>query len=97
MTRRIVALLAAVFWVLPASAQMGPIAPTLAPPAASTSSGPGLAPPVSALPQDATRESEDQMRAKGLKECKVGDRVVASQEGQWVPAMVIAVDAAAYA
>lgn len=61
--------------------------------------GPGLIqggpPPVSALPQDAMRETEDQMRAKGLKECKVGDRVLAQNENRWVSAQVIAVDPAA--
>jgi hypothetical protein len=72
----------------PASAQgMGPMP------------GPGLIqggpPPVSAVPQDALRETEDQMRAKGLKECKVGDRVLASLDNKWISAQVIAVDPAA--
>jgi hypothetical protein len=73
----------AVVWTAGAFAQgMGPI-------------GPGLLqtpPPVSSQPEDGLKEPEDQMRAKGLKECKVGDRVIASHEGQWVSAQVIAVD-----
>ena len=63
--------------------------------------GPGLVqqqgqpPPVSAFPTDVLREPEDQMRAKGLKECKVGDRVLASHEGRWMSAQVIEVNEAA--
>ncbi len=60
--------------------------------------GPSLLPgppPVSAIPKDALREPEDQMRAKGLKECKAGDCVLASHEGRWISAQVIAVDPAA--
>ena len=76
----------AILWTTGAFAQgMGPI-------------GPGLLqtpPPVSSRPEDGLKEPEDQMRAKGLKECKVGDRVIASHEGQWVSAQVIAVDPAA--
>ena len=77
----------AAFWAAPALAQgMGPI-------------GPGLTaiehPPVSSRPEDGLQEPEDQMRAKGLKECKVGDRVIASHQGQWLSAEVIAVDPAA--
>ena len=76
----------ATWWVAPAFAQgMGPI-------------GPGLTtiehPPVSSRPEDGLQEPEDQMRAKGLKECKVGDRVIASQQGQWLSAEVIAVNPA---
>ena len=51
-------------------------------------------PPVSSSPGDATRESEEQMRATGLKECKVGDRVLAKFEDRWISAQVIAVDPA---
>jgi len=73
----------AVLWTTGAFAQgMGPI-------------GPGLVqtpPPVSSQPEDGLKEPEDQMRAKGLTECKVGDRVIASHEGQWLSAQVIAVD-----
>ncbi len=61
--------------------------------------GPGLLgggpPPVSAFPSDALREPEDRMRAKGLKECKVGDRVLAEHEGRWISAQVIDVNPAA--
>ncbi|MBS0540021.1 MAG: hypothetical protein JSR47_14745 [Proteobacteria bacterium] len=73
----------AILWAASAAAQgMGP-------------QGPGLLqglPPVSAVPKDALKEPEDQMRAKGLTSCKEGDRVLASHEGRWIPALVIAVD-----
>lgn len=73
-------------WAVSAAAQgMGP-------------QGPGLLlgpPPVSAVPKDASKEPEDRMRARGLTACKVGDRVLASHEGRWIPAQVIAVDAEA--
>lgn len=49
--------------------------------------------PVAGDPKEAWKEKEDPLRAKGLKACKVGDRVTASHEGQWVLAEVIAVDA----
>ena len=52
-------------------------------------------PPVAGDPKEAWKEKEDPLRAKGLAACKVGDRVTASYEGQWVPAEVIAVDAGA--
>jgi hypothetical protein len=61
--------------------------------------GPGLLgvgpPPLKSDPDDALREPEDQMRAKGLKECNVGDRVLARHEGRWVSAMVIEVESGA--
>jgi hypothetical protein len=81
----------ATLWSAAAFAQgMGPIGPGLTPPA-STSQGP---PPVSSNPEDGLQEPEDQMRAKGLKECKVGDRVIARHEGKWISAQVIAVNPA---
>lgn len=87
MTRFTSCAIAAALWAVPSLAQtMGPLPP------------PGLLqgpPPVSAFPQDALREPEDQMRAKGLAACKVGDRVLASREGRWISAQVIAVDPAA--
>jgi hypothetical protein len=49
-------------------------------------------PPLSSNPGDATRESEEQMKAKGLKDCKVGDRVLAEYEGRWISAQVAEVD-----
>ena len=49
-------------------------------------------PPVSSSPGDASRESDEQMKATGLKECKVGDRVLAKFEDRWISAQVIAVD-----
>jgi hypothetical protein len=52
-------------------------------------------PPMPGDPKDAWKDKEDPLRAKGLTVCKVGDRVTASYEGQWVPAEVIAVDAGA--
>ena len=52
-------------------------------------------PPVSSEPSDALKEPEDQMRAKGLKDCSVGDRVLARHEGRWISAQVIEVNAAA--
>ena len=52
-------------------------------------------PPLSSAPGDAARESEEQMRATGLKDCKVGDRVLAKFEDRWISAQVIAVDPAA--
>jgi hypothetical protein len=64
---------------------MGPLGPGLVQPQ-------GQPPPVSAFPTDVLREPEDQMRAKGLKECKVGDRVLASHEGRWLSAQVIEVN-----
>ena len=51
-------------------------------------------PPVSSAPGDATRESDEQMKATGLKNCKVGDRVLAKSEDRWISAQVIAVDPA---
>jgi hypothetical protein len=51
--------------------------------------------PLAGDPSEAWKEREDPLRAKGLTACKVGDRVTASYEGQWVPAEVISVDAAA--
>ena len=61
---------------------------------------PGLlgigAPPVSSAPGDAARESDEQMKATGLKECKVGDRVLAKFEDRWISAQVIAVDPATH-
>ena len=51
--------------------------------------------PVAGDPREAWKEKEDPLRAKGLKECRVGDRVTASYEGRWVPAEVIAVDTGA--
>ena len=48
--------------------------------------------PMAGDPKEAWKEKEDPLRAKGLTACKVGDRVTASYEGQWVPAEVIAVD-----
>ena len=60
--------------------------------------GPGLLggpPPVAAFPDDALREPEDRMRAKGLKACAVGDRVLAEHEGRWISAQVIEVNPAA--
>ena len=81
----------ATLWTTSSFAQgMGPIGPALTPPA-STTQGP---PPVSSKPEDGLQEPEDQMRAKGLKECKVGDRVIASHQGQWLSAEVIAVNPA---
>ena len=50
-------------------------------------------PPVAGDPKEAWKEKEDPLRAKGLTACKVGDRVSAAYEGEWVPAEVIAVDA----
>ena len=52
-------------------------------------------PPLSSAPGDAMRESDEQMKATGLKECKVGDRVLAKHENRWISAQVIAVDSAA--
>jgi len=52
-------------------------------------------PPVSSAPGDAARESDEQMKAAGLKDCKVGDRVLAKYEDRWISAQVIAVDPAA--
>jgi hypothetical protein len=52
-------------------------------------------PPLSSSPGDAARESDDQMKATGLKECKVGDRVLAKYEDRWISAQVVAVDPAA--
>ena len=52
-------------------------------------------PPVAGDPKEAWKEKDDPLRAKGLTSCKVGDRVTASYEGQWVLAEVIAVDAGA--
>ena len=52
-------------------------------------------PPVSSAPGDAMRESEEQMRATGLKDCRVGVRVLAKYEDRWISAQVIAVDPAA--
>ena len=46
-------------------------------------------PPVSSNPGDNNRESDEQMRAKGLKECKVGDRALAEFEGRWISAQVV--------
>ena len=87
MTLRAITIMAAMFCAFPSLAQtMGPL------PAPGLLQGP---PPVSAFPQDALREPEDQMRAKGLAACKVGDRVLASHEGRWISAQVIAVDPAA--
>lgn len=84
--RASVVLVVVAFWTTSVAAQgMGP-------------QGPGLLqgpPPVSAAPKDALKEPEDQMRAKGLTACAVGDRVLASHEGLWIPAQVIAVDLAA--
>ena len=51
-------------------------------------------PPVSSTPGDSTRESDEQMKATGLKDCKVGDRVLAKFEDRWISAQVIAVDPA---
>lgn len=51
--------------------------------------------PLAGDPREAWKEKEDPLRAKGLKECRVGDRVTASYEGSWVPAEVIAVEAGA--
>jgi hypothetical protein len=51
--------------------------------------------PVAGDPKEAWKEKEDPLHAKGLKDCKVGDRVTASYDGQWVPVEVIEVDAAA--
>ena len=51
--------------------------------------------PMPGDPKEAWKEKEDPLRAKGLTACKVGDRVTASYEGQWVPAEVIAVEAGA--
>jgi hypothetical protein len=51
-------------------------------------------PPVSSAPGDAMRESDEQMKVTGLKECKVGDRVLAKFEDRWISAQVIAVDPA---
>jgi hypothetical protein len=77
----------ATLWIGPSVAQgMGPIGPGLI-------QGP---PPVSSRPEDGLQEPEDQMRAKGLKECKVGDRVIASHQGRWLSAEVIAVDPGAH-
>jgi hypothetical protein len=74
----------AAVWTAPSFAQgMGPIGPAL------TTQGP---PPVSSRPEDGLQEPEDQMRAKGLKECKIGDRVVANHQGEWLSAEVIAID-----
>jgi hypothetical protein len=76
----------AMLWTASSFAQgMGPIGPAL------TTQGP---PPVSSKPEDGLQEPEDQMRAKGLKECKVGDRVIARHQGQWLSAEVIAVEPA---
>jgi hypothetical protein len=52
-------------------------------------------PPMPGDPKEAWKDKEDPLRAKGLTACKVGDRVTASYEGQWVPAEVIAVEAGA--
>ena len=52
-------------------------------------------PPLSSTPGDASRESDEQMKATGLKDCKVGDRVLAKFEERWISAQVIAVDPAA--
>ena len=51
--------------------------------------------PVAGDPKEAWKEKEDPLRAKGLKECKVGDRVTTSYEGRWVLAEVIEVNAGA--
>lgn len=51
--------------------------------------------PVPGQPQDAWKEKEDPRRAKGLAACTAGDRVLASYDGRWLPAEVIAVDTAA--
>lgn len=77
----------AVLWTASAFAQsLGPIGPGLVQ---------GKPPPVSSKPEDGLQEPEDQMRAKGLKECKIGDRVIVKHDGQWLSAEVIAVDPAA--
>jgi hypothetical protein len=86
--RRTVAAVAAVLCVTPAVAQVP-----------SPMQAPGLLgvgpPPVSSAPGDAARESDEQMKASGLKDCKVGDRVLARFEDRWISAQVIAVDTAA--
>jgi hypothetical protein len=82
--RRAAAVLAGALWATSAAAQ------SLAP-----LQGPGLLglgqPPLSSSPGDATRETEEQMKAKGLKACKVGDRVLAEYDNRWISAQVIEV------
>ena len=85
---RAVATVAAVLCVTPATAQ------TLSPMQAPGLLGIGP-PPLSSAPGDAARESDEQMKATGLKDCKVGDRVLAKFEDRWISAQVIAVDPAA--
>ena len=86
--RRTVAAIAAALCAIPAAAQMP-----------SPMQAPGLLgigpPPVSSAPGDSLRESDEQMKASGLKDCKVGDRVLARYEDRWISAQVIAVDPAA--
>jgi hypothetical protein len=86
--RSAVAAVAAVLCATPAAAQVP-----------SPMQAPGLLgigpPPVSSAPGDASRGSDEQLKASGLKECKVGDRVLARFEDRWMSAQVIAVDAAA--
>jgi hypothetical protein len=90
--RRALAAVAILFGAMSAAAQS--LSPLQAPglPGPGREGGP---PPVSAIPSDALKEPEDQMRAKGLKECNVGDRVLASHEGRWISAIVIEVNATA--
>jgi hypothetical protein len=90
--RPAVTVVAAFLCATPAAAQT--LAQTLAPMQAPGLLGIGP-PPVSSSPADAARESDEQMKASGLKECKVGDRVLARYENRWISAQVIAVDPAA--
>ena len=85
--RRAVSAVAAVLCATSVAAQ------TLSPMQAPSLLGIGP-PPVSSTPGDATRESDEQMKATGLKDCKVGDRVLAKYEDRWISAQVIAVDPA---
>ena len=82
---RAVVTVAAVLCAAPAAAQS--LSPMQAP--GLLGIGP---PPVSSSPGDAARESDEQMKATGLKDCKVGDRVLAKFEDRWISAQVIAVD-----
>jgi len=82
---RAVAMVAAFFCATSAAAQS--LSPMQAP--GLLGIGP---PPLSSAPGDTTRESEEQMRATGLKDCKVGDRVLAEYEGRWISAQVAEVD-----
>ncbi|MEI6201952.1 MAG: hypothetical protein WCP68_08385 [Enhydrobacter sp.] len=81
---RAVTAAAAIVCATPAAAQ------TLAPMQAPGLLGIGP-PPVSSSPGDASRETEEQMKAKGLKACKVGDRVLAEYENRWISAQVVEV------